>query len=80
MQLLKVNESEDMIIKYVQRDDDELLTRKELCERILNCDVDTANKYYINRSDFPYMYRGNQKIYPKRAVEEWIEKNTHYRD
>lgn len=67
------------VIKYVQADD-ELLTRKELCDRILNCDVKTANRYYLNEPDFPYMYRGNQKVYPKKAVEKWIQNNTHYTD
>ncbi|MDN6409280.1 MAG: hypothetical protein L0J76_04110 [Tetragenococcus halophilus] len=71
---------DDIEIRYVQKSDDELLTRKELCERILNCNVETAEKYYLNQDNFPFMYRGNQKIYPKRAVEEWIQNNTHYSD
>ena len=70
----------DKEIVYVRVDDDELLTKRELCERILNCDVDTADKYYINEPKFPYIWRGNQKLFPKKAVEKWIHNNTHYTD
>lgn len=80
MQVSNIRSLDEVEIRYVQADDDELLTRKELCERILNCDVDTAEKHYINRNGFPYMYRGQYKVYPKKAVEEWIQKNTHYTD
>lgn len=74
---LKVADKE---IVYVRVDDDELLTKKELCERILNCNVETADRYYINQPNFPYMWRGNQKLFPKKAVEKWIQNNTHYTD
>lgn len=70
----------DREVIYIKTDDDELLTKKELCQRILNCDVDTADKYYINKSNFPYIWRGSQKLFPKKAIEEWIRNNTHYTD
>lgn len=65
---------------YIRVDDDELLTKKELCKRILNCDVETADKYYINQANFPYLWRGKKKLFPKKAVEKWIKNNTHYTD
>lgn len=58
--------------------DDELLSRKEVSERILKCDVVTADKYFLYQSGFPYVEIGNQRRYPKRQVEEWIKQNTKY--
>lgn len=58
--------------------DDELLTKKELCERILKCDVNTADKHFLYQEGFPYMEIGNTRRYPKRQVEEWIKKNTKF--
>lgn len=58
--------------------DDELLSRKEVSERILKCDVATADKYFLYQSGFPYVEVGNQRRYPKRQVEEWIKQNTKY--
>lgn len=59
--------------------DDELLTKKELCERILKCDVKTADDFFIYKKGFPYVDFGkNSRRYPKRQVEEWIRKSTKY--
>ena len=58
--------------------DEELLTRKEVSKRILNCSVDTADKYYLYQPGFPYCERGGERLYPKKAVEKWIQKNTKY--
>ena len=38
--------------------DEELLTRKEISKRILNCSVDTADKYYLYQPGFPYLPTG----------------------
>ena len=58
--------------------DDELLTKKELCERILKCDVNTADKYFLYEKGFPYIEIGSTRRYPKRQVEEWIKKSTKF--
>lgn len=59
--------------------DEELLTRKEVCERILKCDANTADKYYLYQEGFPYIDFGERgRRYPKRRVEEWIKNNTKY--
>ena len=58
--------------------DEELLTRKEVSKRILNCSVDTADKYYLYQPGFPYRERGGERLYPKKAVEKWIQKNAKY--
>lgn len=58
--------------------DDELLSKKELCERILKCDTNTADKHILYQKDFPFIEIGSQRKYPKRKVEEWIHKNTKY--
>jgi hypothetical protein len=58
--------------------DDELLNRKEVSERILNCAVETADKYYLYQPGFPYYERGGDRLYPKKAVEKWIQQNTKY--
>lgn len=55
----------------------ELLTKKELCERILRCDIKTAEMHIINKPNFPYIWVGDKKRYPKNQVEEWIATNTH---
>lgn len=65
-------------IIYIQVDDEELLTKKELCERILKCDVKTAEKHFLFAEGFPYFKQGDSIKYPKRQVEEWIQKNTKY--
>ena len=57
--------------------DDELLTRKEVCERILKCDANTADKYFLYKEGFPYVDFGEKsRRYPKRQVEKWIAENT----
>lgn len=61
----------DLKIIYVV-DDEELLSKKELCERILKCDEKSADLYFINEKDFPYLEKGNRKVYPKKLVEQWI--------
>lgn len=58
--------------------DDELLSRKEVSERILKCDVNTADKYFLYQKGFPYVEVGSTRRYPKRKVEEWIKNNTKY--
>ena len=65
-------------LEIVHEADEELLTKKELCERILRCDVDVADKYVLNQPKFPYIWMGKRKRYPKKQVERWIEENTHY--
>ena len=57
---------------------DELLSKKELCERVLNMDINTAERHIINRKGFPYVMVGSLKRYPKKAVEVWIQENTEY--
>lgn len=57
---------------------DELLSKKNLCSRILNMDANTAERHVINRKGFPYVMVGNIKRYPKKAVEEWIQEQTEY--
>lgn len=57
---------------------DELLSKKDLCRRVLNMDINTAERHVINREGFPYVLVGTIKRYPKKAVEEWIKENTRY--
>lgn len=57
---------------------DELLSKKDLCERVLNMDINTAEAHIINRKGFPYVMVGTLKRYPKKAVEQWIKENTQY--
>lgn len=57
---------------------DELLSKKDLCSRILNMDANTAERHVINRKGFPYVMVGNIKRYPKKAVEEWIQEQIEY--
>lgn len=59
-------------------DADELLSKKDLCGRVLNMDVNTAERHVINQKGFPYVMVGTLKRYPKKAVEEWIKENTQY--
>lgn len=64
--------------EIVIADHDELLTKDELCARILLMDIKTAERHIISKAKFPYLKVGNRKRYPKKAVEKWIEENTHY--
>lgn len=57
---------------------DELLSKKVLCERILKMNINTAEAHIINRKGFPYVMVGTLKRYPKKAVEQWIKENTQY--
>lgn len=59
--------------------DDELLTKKDLCERILKCDTKTADEFFLYKKGFPFVEFGkNGRRYPKREVEKWIRKNTKF--
>lgn len=64
--------------EIVVADHDELLTKEELCTRILLMDIKTAERHIMSRPKFPYLKVGSRKRYPKKAVEKWIEENTHY--
>lgn len=55
-----------------------LLGRKEICDQVLNCSVDTADKHFLYKEDFPYVMVGSQRRYPKKAVEKWIRDNTKF--
>lgn len=55
-----------------------LLGRKEICDQVLNCSVDTADKHFLYKKGFPYVMVGNQRRYPKKAVEKWIRESTEY--
>lgn len=66
------------LIKTIEND--ELLSKKDLCERVLNMDVNTAEAHIINQKGFPYVVVGSLKRYPKKAVEEWIKENTKFID
>lgn len=57
---------------------EELLTRKEVSEQILKCDVNTADKEFLYKSGFPYLQVGKNRKYPKKQVEKWISENTNY--
>lgn len=59
-------------------DNEELLSKKELCEHILKCDENTADKYFLNAKGFPYVEMGNRKKYPKKQVELWIAEQTQF--
>lgn len=58
--------------------DEELLSRKEVSKRILKCDEDTADLYFLNAPGFPYVEVGKRKKYPKKMVEQWIVENSKY--
>lgn len=72
-----VEELKESIIQNLE--DEELLTAKELCERILKCSKNTADKYYLNNASFPFIQQGNERRYPKKAVEKWISENARKR-
>lgn len=57
-------------------EDEELLTKKELCDRILKCSVTTADMHYFNDPTFPCIEINKYKRYPKKAVEKWIDKKS----
>lgn len=55
-----------------------LLGRKEICQQVLNCSVDFADKNFLYKPGFPYMMVGSSRKYPKKAVEKWIHENTKF--
>lgn len=58
---------------------DRLLTRKEVCELILQCSTQTADAHFLYAKGFPFVDFGTSgRRYPKKAVEKWIEKQTKY--
>lgn len=67
-----------LIAVFKENCNDELLSKKDLCERILNMDINTAEAHIINQKGFPFVKVGSLKRYPKYAVEEWIKQNTEY--
>lgn len=58
--------------------DEELLTRKEVSERIFKCDEKTFDKCYRYADGFPKINQGTQERYPKKLVERWIRENSTY--
>lgn len=56
-----------------------LLTKKDLCTKVLNCDVKTAEKYFINQEGFPFVWVGERKRYPLKEVEHWLKQRTIYK-
>lgn len=58
--------------------DEELLTRKEVAERIFKCDVKTFDKFYRYAPGFPKITKEGSEKYPKKLVEKWIHENTQY--
>lgn len=58
--------------------DDKLMDKKTLCEEVLNCDVKTAEKYYIYEKGFPYVMQGASKRYLKSAVIAWLNNRIKY--
>ncbi|HCT8936989.1 TPA: hypothetical protein OUB37_002634 [Enterococcus faecalis] len=65
-------------IKLSEKNDEELLTRKEVSKRIFRCDVNTFDKNYRYANGFPKFNRGGTELYPKKLVEKWIHENTQY--
>lgn len=55
-----------------------LLSRKEICDQVLNCSVDTADKHFLYKEGFPFVKVGETRKYPKKGVEKWIKENTVY--
>lgn len=56
--------------------DNELLTKKELREQILHCSDRSADENFIYEPGFPIVYVGNDKRFPRKAVNEWLEKRA----
>lgn len=58
--------------------DEELLTRKEVSERIFRCSVDTFDLNFRYAPGFPKIMQGEKERYPKKLVEKWIHQNTKF--
>lgn len=59
--------------------DEEMLTRKEVSERIFKCDVTTFDSNYRYAPGFPkFITNGGGERYPKKLVEKWIHENTQF--
>lgn len=69
---------EELLATAREELNDELLTKKALCKRILNMDVNTAEAHILNQKGFPFVMVGSIKRYPKKAVEKWIQEKTEY--
>lgn len=77
----KVIEISLPVIKDTLKSDIEgevLLSRNEVCDQVLNCSVDTADKHFLYKKGFPFVMVGSSRKYPKKAVEKWIRENTVY--
>lgn len=55
-----------------QQNDYQLLTRKELCEQVLNIDVNTFDDHFRYQPGFPSFKDGKLTRYYVPAVHEWI--------
>ncbi|WP_413627713.1 hypothetical protein R4B61_00485 [Fructilactobacillus vespulae] len=53
-----------------------LMNKKQLTE-YLGQSNNTIDSYYLNHDDFPVLNTGSKNdMYPRKAVDEWIEKHT----
>ena len=55
---------------------EELLSRREVSEKVFKCDVGTFDKNIRYAKGFPKMMVGSQEKYPRKLVEEWIRENS----
>ncbi|WP_124058417.1 helix-turn-helix domain-containing protein [Vaginisenegalia massiliensis] len=58
--------------------EEELLTKTELCRKVLNCDYKTAEAHFINKKGFPFVRVGKRKKFPKNKVIQWLDKQIQY--
>lgn len=57
--------------------DDELLDKKRLCKEVLHCDTKTFDRYYAYEG-VPVVMKGTKKMYPRKAVETWLNEQVIY--
>lgn len=56
---------------------DRALMKKKDLMKYLNQSESTIDNYYIYQDDFPVLKTGSKNdMYPRKAVDEWIEKHT----
>lgn len=72
-----VDQMKSIVIETVKsmsdeiKNNDETFNKKQLCKEVLHCDTKTFDEK-IFTSDFPYLETEGNKLYSRKAVNNWI--------
>lgn len=67
---------EELVKRYERPD--ELLDAKQICRQVLHCSTTTLTEFFLYQPGFPSIYKGNRRVFSRKAVEKWIADHQDY--